>query len=293
MDTTRKQKKACLYIIAAAVLWGIIGLFYKRLSAFGLTPIQIVAVRLGVAAFVLFLYLGIFSFGKLKIRFRDIPWFVGMGMGSLVLFNWCYFNAMEQLSLSAAAVLLYTSPVFVLIMSVLLFGERITVRKVWAIVFALAGSALVSGLIGSRIHMSVLGLIYGLGSGFGYALYSILGTILLRKYEPETVSAYSFLFAAVGAVLLSDFQMSQLSLLLDVSIGASAIGIGVICSMLPFTIYTIGLKQVPASRAAVFATLEPAVATLTGLIFFHESISLVKLIGICFIFLGIFLLRRD
>lgn len=141
--------------------------------------------------------------------------------------------------------------------------------------------------------MSVMGLIYGLGSGFGYALYSILGTILLRKYEPETVSAYSFLFAAVGAILLSDFQMSQLSLLLDVSIGASAIGIGVICSMLPFTIYTIGLKQVPASRAAVFATLEPAVATLTGLIFFHESISLVKLIGICFIFLGIFLLRRD
>lgn len=292
MDITKKNEVANLYIISAAILWGVIGIFYRGLSSYGLTPMQIVAIRLSVAAAILFLCLGISNPGKLKILFSDILWFIGIGMGSLVLFNWCYFNTMEQLSLSAAAVLLYTSPVFVLLMSALLFGEHLTVHKICAIGLALMGSALVSGLIGSPMRMSIVGLLYGLGSGFGYALYSILGTVLLRKYEPETVSAYSFLFAAVGALALADFHWEQFEVFCNPSVVFDALGIGIICSMLPFTIYTIGLQRVPASRAAVFATLEPTVATLTGLIFFHESLGMIKIIGICLIFLGIFLLRN-
>lgn len=293
MDTTKRQKIACCYIVVAAILWGIIGIFYRTLSALGFTSMQIVAIRLSVAAAVMFLYLSITNPSKLKIYLSDSLWFMGMGMGSLVLFNWCYFNAMEQLSLSAAAVLLYTSPVFVLLMSVLLFGEKLTYHKICAICLALAGSALVSGLIGSRTNMSLGGLAFGLGSGFGYALYSILGTILLRKYEPETVSAYSFLFAAAGAVALAGFRMEQFEVFSNMTAAFAAMGIGIICSMLPFTIYTVGLQNVPASRAAVFATLEPAVATLTGLICFHEKLGIIKIIGICLIFAGILLLRND
>ncbi len=292
MGTTKRQKAACAYIVTAAVLWGVIGLFYRTLSARGFSAMQIVAIRLCTAAAVLLAYLLLVEPKKLKIQLRDIPWFAGMGMGSLVLFNWCYFNAMEQMSLAAAAVLLYTSPVFVILMSALFFKERLTRRKLLAIALAMAGSAFVSGLVGSQFHMSVGGLLYGLGSGFGYALYSVLGTVLLRKYEPETVSLFSFLFAAAGSLLLAGFGPEQLANLLNPLAAACAVGIGVVCTMLPFTIYTIGLKWVPASRAAVFATLEPAVAAVTGLCLFHEEIDLWKIGGICLIFGGILLLRN-
>lgn len=281
-------------IILAAVCWGIIGIFYRRLSACGFTPIQIVFIRVGVAALVMTLYLLASDKDKLKIRWKDSLWFAGTGMCSLVFFNWCYFHAMEKSSLAVAAVLLYTAPVFVLFMSVLFFGERLTLRKLAALMVVFAGIMFVSGIFETgSASLSFSGILFGLGSGFGYALYSILGTVLLKKYEPETVSVYTFIFAAAGSVLLAAAQPAPTQAAEEPMVWVSALGIGVVCSMLPFTFYTKGLTVVPASKAAVMATLEPVVAALTGVIFFRESMDVGKLLGVLLILGGILLLGRE
>lgn len=320
-------------IILAAVCWGIIGIFYRRLSACGFSPIQIVFIRVGVAALVMTLYLLAADRDKLKIRLRDSLWFVGTGMCSLVFFNWCYFHAMDQSSLAVAAVLLYTAPAFVLLMSVLCFGERMSFRKLAALLVVFAGIMLVSGVFepGSA-QLSLSGILFGLGSGFGYALYSILGTVLLKKYPPETVSVYTFIFAAAGSALLMAVSAMptadvftgmaaaeagasgstasgvaevgaiasglgsaaiDLAAVNQPQVWISALGIGVVCSMLPFTFYTKGLTAVPASRAAVMATLEPVVAALTGVVFFREAMDMGRLFGILLILGGILLLGSD
>lgn len=91
------------------------------------------------------------------------------------MFTYCYFRTMQTTSLSVAAVLLYTAPIMVTIMSVPLFKEKLTASKVAACVLAFTGCIFVTGLLGNAQAVSASGILTGLLSGFGYALYSIFG----------------------------------------------------------------------------------------------------------------------
>ncbi len=184
-------------IILAGCFWGSMGIFVRRLNGFGFTPIQIVAIRLTVAALVFALLLALKGGSGFRIAPRDLPLFLGLGFGSILFFTICYFSAITIMPLSTAAILLYTSPIWIMLMSALFLREKLNRIKLIALALAFAGCVLVSGISGEGLTLA--GLLLGLGSGIGYGLYSILGTIALRKYSPYTVTAYSFLFAAGGS----------------------------------------------------------------------------------------------
>ena len=79
--------------------------FYRRKFGKKHIPVQLL-VLVG-------LYLLIFARDKLRVRLRDLWCFAGTGIVSLLLFSWCYFSGMQEASLSVMAVLLYTSPAFI------------------------------------------------------------------------------------------------------------------------------------------------------------------------------------
>ena len=120
-----------------------------------------------------------------------------------------------MMSLSTAAILLYTSPIWIMLMSVVFFREKLDRRKILALALAFAGCVLVSGISGNGI--TPVGLLVGLGSGIGYGLYSILGTVALRKYSPFTVTTYTFLFAAAGSWMICSAgdMISKLELIMS------------------------------------------------------------------------------
>ncbi len=197
------EKKAYLSIIAAACLWGGIGVFVKVLTAVGLTSLQGVAARNLVASVAFFLYLLVTDPKALRIHPRHWYYFFGSGVCGLLFFNWCYFTVIAQSSMSVAAVLLYTSPVFVMILSTVLFRERITPVKLIALLITFVGCTLATGLLPlGETRLSGLTILTGLGAGFGYALYSVLSKVALRQYSASTVTFYTILFCAVLAVPL-------------------------------------------------------------------------------------------
>ena len=133
-------------VVAAGICWGIIGLFTRQLSAYGLSPLQITFGRALVTAIAM---AGVAIFRQprsLAIAPRDIWMFLGTGLGSIVFFNICYFTAIELTTLSVAAILLYTAPSIVMVFSIFLFHERFTRRKGFCLVLAFVGCVLVSGL---------------------------------------------------------------------------------------------------------------------------------------------------
>ena len=184
-------------IILAGCFWGSMGIFVRKLSSFDFSPIQIVSVRITIAALVFAVLLLIRDRRGFRIALRDLPLFLGLGFGSILFFTVCYFSAITMMPLSTAAILLYTSPIWIMLMSVLFFHEKLNRIKLTALALAFAGCVLVSGISGEGLTLT--GLLLGLGSGIGYGLYSILGTIALRKYSPYTVTTYTFLFAAAGS----------------------------------------------------------------------------------------------
>lgn len=288
-----KRNFGPLLIIQAGCFWGSMGIFVRKLSTFGFSPIQIVSVRLTIAALVFAFLLFFKDRSGFRIALRDLPLFLGLGFGSILFFTVCYFSAITIMPLSTAAILLYTSPIWIMLMSVLFFHEKLNRIKLIALALAFAGCVLVSGISGEGLTLT--GLMLGLGSGIGYGLYSILGTIALRKYSPYTVTTYTFLFAAAGswlvcgpADLISKFAAAEnlTGLLLF------CVLTGLVTAVIPFLAYTLGLRTVEASKAGILATIEPLVATLVGIIVFSEPINLLSGLGIVLILTAVILLNR-
>ena len=288
----RKWNIGPILIIIAGCFWGSMGIFVRKLGVYGFSSIQIVAIRVTLAALIFSILLAIKDRSGFRISLRDIPLFLGLGLGSILFFTVCYFTAITMMSLSTAAILLYTSPIWIMLMSVLFFHEKLDKRKIFALILSFAGCVLVSGISGGG--MTLAGLLIGLGSGVGYGLYSILGTIALRRYSPYTVTAYTFLIAAAGAWLICN-PGEMMSVFVNAADLAALLLLcfltALVTAVIPFLAYTLGLRSVEAGKAGILATIEPLVATLIGILVFSEPLTLLSGIGIILILSAVILLN--
>jgi drug/metabolite transporter (DMT)-like permease len=287
----RYTKLAFLSIIIGASLWGIIGYFVKELALIGFSPLQIVFLRALSALVFFFIWIVVYKPQLFKIKWQDVWYFLGTGVLSITFFNWCYFTTIQNASLAVAAILLYTAPAFVLLLSIFVFKETLTKYKLLALFLTFLGCTLVSGLFSGHFdELSWVGLLTGLGAGFGYSLYSIFGKLAGYKYETLTISFYTFLFAFVVLFPMSKINTAEANIL-DVKVLLYTAGLGLFPTVLAYWFYTNGLKQVEASRASIVSTIEPAVATLMGLFVYNESVSVVQLIGITLVLAAILLIQ--
>ena len=283
--------KSRLYIIIAAVLWGGTGVFFNQLSALGALPIQVALLRAGFAAVALGFYLLLFNRQAFRVCLRDSWCFIGTGILSLLFFNWSFFSAISETGIAVAAVLLYTAPTFVTVLSIPLFKESPGRLGIVVLVLTLIGCALVSGIVGVS-SISALGLLYGLGAGFGYALYTIFSRYALnRGYGPLTISFYTFALAAVGSLpFVAQTNMPQAAA--QPVFWLYAVGLGTLGCLLPYWLYTKGLAGVTGAVASMTATIEPVVAALFGVLLYREVVTLPQWVGVCMILLGVILLGK-
>lgn len=135
------------------------------------------------------------------------------------------------------------------------------------------------------------GILVGVCSGLGYALYSIFSAYGLRRRHFLTVTFYTLLCSGLVVVPLADPAYLFTHMFTPPSL-LYGVGLGVLCCMLPNMLYTKGLTTVEAGRASVMATLEPVVATLLGLLLFDERMTVAKGCGIALIFGAVMLLNR-
>ena len=290
MKTGRNKYTAA--ILAAGCLWGFMGLFRRYMGEVGFSASDLIVLRCGIAALCFGLTLLFTGRGQFRIRLRDCWCFLGSGIVSLLFFTFCYFQAMNYMSLSAAAILLYTAPAIVTLLSALLFRERLTGTKMLAVVLAFLGCALVSGLGAGDMALSAAGILYGLGAGFGYAMYSIFARYALeRGYSSNTINFYSCLLAAIGAALIwgvdGFFQSATASpRTLRLSLAAGALS-----CFLPYLLYTYGLTGMETGRASIMASVEPVVATLVGAVVFRESMSVLSYAGVVLVLSAVVLLN--
>ena len=278
-----KTKASAAAVILAGVLWGIISLFVRSLYDAGLDALQISALRLSVAALSFLLALLLWKRSLLKIRLRDIWMFICTGIVSVVLFNTLYFYTTVNSQASVAVVLLYTSPAFVILFSALLFREKITLKKLLALAMTVGGCVLVSGMLGGGYKLTPLLLLTGLGSGVFYALYTIFARFALKKYDSMTVTAYTFLMGALGALPLGKPGATLAVLAAAPKLWVSALCIGVVCTVLPYALYTWGLQHMDSGRASLLVAVEPLVGALVGILVFRESCGAGKLAGVALI----------
>lgn len=283
-----KNTKGLLMVVLAGICWGVISLMIKPLNNHGLGSLEISALRTIFAAVMLFVFLLIKDRNALKINIKDIWMFVGTGILSLTFFSICYFYTIVNSGAAIAVVLLYTSPVFVMLMSAVLFKERLTPKKVFCLILTLVGCTLVAGLIGNTTALGLKAILVGLGAGFGYALYSIFGTFATKKYGSLTITFYTLLLAGIALVIFAN----PVKLIKQVTTGTVPylLGIALLCTVIPYIAYTYGLSKMEAGMAAVLVTVEPLVGCLIGIFVWKEDVTAYKIVGILMIFIAIVVL---
>lgn len=285
-----KKNRYAAAVLLAGSLWGFMGFFRRSLDGMGVSAAGCIAVRCVFATLLFGVTILCTDRKAFRIKLRDLWIFFGSGVLSLFTFGVCYFKAMDYMSLSAAAILLYTAPCFVILMSAPLFGEKLGVRKLSAMLLAFAGCCLTSG-IASGAELRGIGLVFGLASGICYALYSIFGRFAInRDYGTFTINFYSCLLAALAAVIFDggSFAAPICASLQDFAFAAAT---GLVTCYLPYLLYTYGLSGLSNGKASIMASIEPVVATLVGVTVYSEKLSLAGGLGIVLVLSAIVLLN--
>lgn len=282
------QKKAFIYIITAGVLWGTSGLFANALGDYGFSSMQMTAARGSVSFLCMLAYVLLRDRGLLKITLRELLLFFCNGI-ALFSTAYLYYTAMQMTSVATAVVLMYTMPIIVMIFSVLFLGEKMTRLKLTATAIMMIGCVLVSGIIGG-LRINLLGILIGLLSGITYSAYSIISKIAFKGgSSPISASLYGFMFMGVIATGLCR-PLDAIEKVTSPKIFALLIGLGVVTFVIPYFLYTLSLKYLPAGTASALSIVEPMAATVFGMIFLDEIPDIFAGVGIILIISAVFLL---
>jgi len=288
------MNKAYIYIIIGAGLWGIIGWFVKHLYSYDFTPMEVVTLRVVSAALILVIYLLIKSPKQLKLyQLSDVKYFIGTGIFSITFFNYCMFTTIELSTIPVATALLYTAPGFVIVLSFLLFKEPLTRLKIITLFITVIGTAFVAGVIPLNLELfQAKTILFGLGSGLGYAFYSIFSKFALKKYSSLTITTYTFILASIALIPFFPYK-EKIELFTEPNVIFLMFGLGLLPTSFAYIIYTHGLNQTEASKASILSTIEPVVATIIGIFIFTEPFSFIQMIGMSLIILAVIVIQLE
>jgi DME family drug/metabolite transporter len=286
------DRRGILQVAAAALLWGSLGVAGRFAFEAGLTPLAVAFYRAAIAFLAVAAWTVLATPAALRIRRADLWLFALFGFISIAVFFFVYLYAVSKTTVATAAILLYTAPAWVLILSRLLFREPLTRPKLWAVMLAFLGCLLVvRGYDLAALRLTLSGVAAGLAAGLTYALYSILGKTALRRYPPQVTLTYALGFGTVflGLAASATGQLHAATLRAGWPVIAY---LGLVTTLLAQFLYLSGLRHIEAGRASLIATLEPVVAAMLGYALLRERLDLLQAAGGLAVLSGVLLVRR-
>ncbi|GGD13656.1 DMT family transporter [Pontibacillus salipaludis] len=267
-----------LFILTSAVLWGITGGLGEILMNKGWSPSTIAFYR-GFVGFIFFAFWYLFRRKKIKIKNKNpyfYTWAALAGISVAGNFTF-YFLAIESAGIAIAATLMYTAPIFVLLVSFLLGIERSTLFKWTSIAFVLVGVILLTGAYTSGTAVSLMGLIAGLGSGVSYALFIFGFKKAAKLGSPQATLTVAFFFFILILMLRINFG-EAISVVSSSDVGWFIL-LGIIGAGLSFILYVRGVKRTAPSTASIIAMVEPVTASLFGIVLLGNELTLMQYAG--------------
>ncbi|RJX16009.1 hypothetical protein CW703_03215 [Candidatus Bathyarchaeota archaeon] len=286
-----KQKKIGFILVSlAGACYGSSGVLGKMLMNTGLQPETVVMYRVSLGFLILATAFLILNPTSLKVKLEKIPYLMVCGIVGVVVGILTYFYAVKLISASIAVILLYTYPVFALVLAKIFVGERITALKIFAATLVLVGCFLtVKGYSLTYLKLTCLGVVFGLISGFSYSIYMVLSKIMLKDVNESAVIFYTLGFGSLVLLLINFFNQSLL-VSLELDVWVLIVLIAIIPTTLAFTFLIFGLKYLEAGRASIYSTFEIVSAILLAFIFLGERLEIFQGLGAILVVFSIFLI---
>ena len=276
-------------IITAAALWGIISLFSRPLNEFGFSSAEITFVRSVLSVVFLGIYLLFRNKNYFKISLKDLPLLLFLGIGCFMAVCLLYTLSIEENGSSLAAMLEYTAPIWTVLLSRFIFKEKISVKKIIALVGVLGGCAMLS--FDGEVRLSIKGLIFGVGTGIALSLYKIMSKTATKKYPAESITFYMFLFSALGMFFIATSWNIPIKIYKQPQSIYYFLALAFLSTALAYILFAFGVKTVSAGKASMFSTVEILTAAVVGIIAFNERLGFLGYIGIVVTVLSLLFLQ--
>lgn len=282
-------------IVLSSILWGTALLYSQYVLDSGMSSKNIVSLKMFFGFITMIIYILFKDRDLLKIDKRGIYYCATIGFFCHALYNLFMFSAMERTSIPTAVTLLYTSPIFVMIISRILFKEEINLNKLIALILCVIGCFLtVTGGRLSSLELNISGVLYGLASGILYGSMTIINKKISNDYDYDqiTVLTYTFGFGFLFSLIFSN-PFSIFHIPFNPLVYLFVIMLGVFSTAISYLFYIKGLSYgVESSNAAIIATLEVPVSVIGSVLIFNQNLSVVETIGILFVLTSVILLNE-
>ena len=285
------SRRGYAYVMFAAVFWAVSGSSAKFLFNHGLSPFQLVQLRVTIASVLVFVTLLIYNRSLLKIAKKDVLYFVVIGAICFASAQFTYLFAISKINVAAAILLQYLSPGLIALYSVIFAREKLGTVFILSLLGATAGCYFVVGAYNlDMLNLNIAGILGGLLSAVFFAWYSIQGEYGMKRYNPWTVLFFSLFFAALSWNViippLSGFMRSYTQ-----PEWGWILYIAVFGTIVPFGLYLKGISLIHATKASVTATIEPITAGVLSYIFLGEKMETLQLFGGLLVISSIVLLQ--
>lgn len=301
LDSLQKElhpARGYLYIAIASFWWGIAATlgraaFTGRLLPKGealppIDPLILSQSRVGFSFLGLLVAL-LMSRGwrRLQLPAADLGRMLVLGVMGVAASNYFYYLAIQRTNVGTAIILQYTAPVWVLLYTVARGQQKATAQRISAVVLALAGIALVLGILsGKGLRLDAIGVGAALLAAFSFAFYNLGGHSVLARHDRWTVLLYTVFSASLfwivvnppWRIMAAHYSSAQWLFLLVFSM---------VSVMAPFSFYFAGLQHLEPTRAIVVSCLEPVFSILLAAVVLGELMRPMQALGIVLVLVAI------
>jgi drug/metabolite transporter (DMT)-like permease len=287
-------------VMTAATLWAVNGTVSKVILTTGLSSLRLAQVRSTGAFLLIALALATVRPETLRLRRRELPYFIFFGVGGLALVQWFYFLAIHRLEIGIALLIQYLAPVLVALWARYVLHEPVR-RRIWiALALALTGLALVVE-IWSGLSLNAAGVAASLGAAGSYALYILMAEHRIGERDPISLVCIGFLFASIlwavlrpwwsfpGHVVGEDVSLHGHLSSVHLPVWSLMAWMILLGTIVPFALLVASLRYISATRAGIVAMVEPVAGTIVAWAWLGESLGGVQLVGAAIVLASIFL----
>lgn len=228
-------------------------------------PTAMVWMRLATSA-VIFLVLA-----RPQVRSRSRgDWFVALGFGvSLMTMNWAIYQSFARIPLGIAVTIEFLGP-----LTVAVVGSRRPRDLIW-VGLAAVGVALLGV---DRVSLTAAGVIFALVAGAAWAAYILLSAQTGRRWSGISGLAVASLVGTV--VLVPPAVIEAGSRLLQPKVLFFGAAVGLLSSVIPYSLELIALRRIPPRAFSILMSLEPAAAAFAGILLLAEFLSLIQWVAV-------------
>lgn len=277
--------KGVVFVAIFGIVAGTLGTFGTILNQAGFTGFQVASIRVLITCLTLLAFYPLFFRGSFTLMKQNWKLLLPHSIAGVFGFNMCFFIATEYLGITLAVALLYTAPIWVMILAKVFLGEQSNMTRWVLVLCSVLGVVLILNTQDQELNFSFIGVLIGFGSAIGYAIYAVLGKTALTKLSANQLMFSAFTFS-IPLVLLfpQTWQgLGQVMQSTDIYVFGAFLAVSWLGTILINFFYMRGLKLISASSATVITTIEPLVATMLAVFVIGEILSLSQYAGMALI----------